>query len=93
MSKTEQTSFRSGVTFTPSLKYGIGKDGSMSSQKFPHRKNTDGTYDSICLKCFLTIATVGREAELQLLETSHVCEPLNLYRVNHANTTGATISS
>jgi len=39
--------------------------------QFTHRKNSDGTYDSICMKCFLTVArekrsdTVLTEPELQ----------------------------
>ncbi len=44
--------------------------------------NRDGTHDSICRACLITIATVGTEAELKLHESAHVCDPINLYRVS-----------
>jgi hypothetical protein len=47
---------------------------------FPHRQNRDGSFDSICLKCLLTVASVRMEAELAAREKNHVCEPLILYR-------------
>ena len=37
----------------------------MSILRFPHRRNHDGTYDSICSSCFMTIATREVEAELE----------------------------
>ena len=40
---------------------------------FPHRQNDDGTYDSICTSCFLTVATARSEGELKALEKNHVC--------------------
>jgi hypothetical protein len=40
----------------------------------PHRQNKDGSYDSICPHCFLTIATARTEGELVSLEQRHVCE-------------------
>jgi hypothetical protein len=42
---------------------------------FPHRRNPDGTFDSICLKCLLTIANARTEAELQKYDKDHVCNP------------------
>ena len=27
--------------------------------KFTHRRNADGTFDSICLKCFIMVESVG----------------------------------
>jgi hypothetical protein len=50
---------------------------------FPHRRNVDGTHDSICTMCLATVATVKREWELTRYESVHVCEPMNLYRVSH----------
>jgi hypothetical protein len=41
----------------------------------PHRKNLDGSYDSICLVCFATIASARREEDLRGPENSHVCRP------------------
>ena len=43
--------------------------------KFVHRVNRDGTYDSICRECFVTVATELREADLEPLENQHLCDP------------------
>jgi hypothetical protein len=40
---------------------------------FPHRQNRDGSFDSICLKCLLTIANARNEADLVQHEKHHVC--------------------
>jgi hypothetical protein len=48
---------------------------------FPHRSNQDGTYDSICTMCLLTIATVSAEAELARHEREHACNPIRLYQL------------
>ena len=40
---------------------------------FPHRRNRDGSFDSICLKCLLTIANARNEADLEKHEKYHVC--------------------
>jgi hypothetical protein len=42
---------------------------------FPHRRNRDGSFDSICLKCLLTIANARDEADLAKHEKYHVCNP------------------
>ena len=42
---------------------------------FPHRRNGDSSFDSICLKCLLTIATARTEVELARYEKYHVCNP------------------
>jgi len=44
----------------------------------PHRKNRDGSYDSICLRCFATIATARREEDLIGPDRGHVCRPATL---------------
>ena len=41
---------------------------------YPHRRNKEGSYDSLCLTCFVTIAFGKSEAELMNLDTHHVCE-------------------
>ena len=42
---------------------------------FPHRHNKDGTVDSICNECLLTVATVSVERELTQHEEAHECNP------------------
>lgn len=42
---------------------------------FPHRINSDGTIDSICDQCFVTVATSTEEPDLQQFEAAHICEP------------------
>jgi len=42
---------------------------------FPHRRNLNGSFDSICLKCLLTIANARTEAELEQHDKDHVCSP------------------
>ena len=41
---------------------------------YPHRRNKDGSYDSICLNCFVTVASGKSEADLTELDKVHVCE-------------------
>ena len=41
---------------------------------FPHRLNRDGSFDSICLKCFLTVANTVLETELKARENIHTCD-------------------
>ena len=52
-----------------------------SYAKFPHRHNSDGSYDSICTACFVTVASVQDEELLCAQELAHVCDPVNLYRI------------
>lgn len=44
----------------------------LENQPFIYRMNRDGTLDSICTRCFLTVGT-GSEVELQQMETLHSC--------------------
>jgi len=46
-----------------------------SQHAFPHRMNPDGTVDSICPNCFMTIATAANESDLGRLEAFHRCDP------------------
>jgi hypothetical protein len=50
----------------------------METSNFPHRHNSDGTVDSICVKCFSTIATDRDETALREFEQHHVCDPNRL---------------
>jgi hypothetical protein len=44
-----------------------------AEMKYPHRVNLDGSWDSICPHCFLTIAHSKTESGLAALERVHVC--------------------
>jgi hypothetical protein len=46
---------------------------------FFHRVNRDGTHDSICCGCYLTIGTTDVESSLESQEDAHVCDPLQQY--------------
>lgn len=53
---------------------------SSAIDKFSHRQNEDGTFDSICRSCFATIATTKSEHQLDSFERAHVCDALALAR-------------
>jgi hypothetical protein len=57
---------------------------SIRSQLRPIRSNPDGSWDSICLECFLTIATAEHEAELADREANHICKDLDTSPTSHA---------
>jgi hypothetical protein len=44
-----------------------------AEKKYPHRVNLDGSWDSICPRCYLTIANRKTERELAAFEKTHVC--------------------
>ncbi len=50
------------------------------SRKFAHRSNLDGTKDSICCQCIVTVATVYDEGELLRYEQQHICDPVLVER-------------
>ena len=41
---------------------------------FSHRLNRDGSFDSICLKCFATVANTRTETELTAHDKIHICD-------------------
>jgi len=43
---------------------------------FVHRHNDDGTVDSVCRACFMTVATEVSESELMKDEQDHDCHDL-----------------
>jgi hypothetical protein len=45
----------------------------LAEKKYPHRVNLDGSWDSICTRCFLTVANCKTEGELAEFEKTHVC--------------------
>jgi hypothetical protein len=50
-----------------------------TAMNFPHRRNQDGEYESICRTCFATVATAKNEAELLTFEKAHTCDAMQLY--------------
>jgi hypothetical protein len=46
----------------------------------PHRHNKDGSFDSICTRCYATVATVAEELELVSYESKHICDPVAVYQ-------------
>ena len=55
------------------------------SRKFAHRSNSDGTAESICIRCFQTVAKVSDETDMPKLEQKHICDPNILARFDYAN--------
>ncbi len=53
----------------------ISGSGSNGPSHYAHRRNHDGTLDSICKRCYLTVARAYREGDLAPMETRHVCQP------------------
>jgi hypothetical protein len=49
--------------------------------KFPHRHNKDGSCESICTACLLTLAKRQDEDELLAFELTHVCDPIRLFQL------------
>ena len=41
---------------------------------YPHRRKRNGSYDSICLSCFATIASANTEIELLTHDSKHTCD-------------------
>jgi hypothetical protein len=53
-----------------------------ATTNFPHRHNSDGSYDSICKTCYATVASAQNEEALSSPELVHVCDSFALYRAN-----------
>ena len=47
----------------------------ISNEPFSYRRNKDGTIDSICNHCYLTVGTALNDSELPEIEHSHTCDP------------------
>jgi hypothetical protein len=54
-----------------------------SRPDFPHRRRPNGTFDSICTQCFLTVANADTEAELKPAERAHDCKGFNIGEIMH----------
>jgi hypothetical protein len=44
------------------------------STHYPHRRNEDGSYDSICTACYATVASSWPEEALAEFESAHTCD-------------------
>ena len=53
--------------------------------KFAKRRNTNSSIDSICTKCFLTIASASSEGELAAHEERHICDPFGAFSHMYGN--------
>ena len=52
---------------------------------FARRLNRDSSIDSICVKCYQTIATGHSDDELIACEQSHVCDPNSEFARAHVD--------
>jgi hypothetical protein len=50
----------------------------LPAQSFTHRQNKDGSFDSICMTCYVTIASRNYVWELGRDELEHKCNPLTV---------------
>jgi hypothetical protein len=46
-----------------------------ATPSYSYRINKEGSYDSVCLRCFATIATAKEVAELHTQGKEHICHP------------------
>jgi hypothetical protein len=53
--------------------------------RFPHRQNGDGSFDSICSTCFVTVASAEKEGDLTPSELMHKCEAVRLYQAGQGH--------
>jgi len=60
--------------------------------RFARRRKKDSSIDSICTKCFLTIASAFSEEGIVTYEEKHVCDPIgefsNFYFDSDTRTSG-----
>jgi hypothetical protein len=52
---------------------------------FAKRRNSNRSIDSICTKCFLTVASVGSDEELVAHEEKHICDPFGAFSRTYAS--------
>jgi hypothetical protein len=59
---------------------------------FARRKNRDSSIDSICTKCYQTIASTSMAHDLEPMEQSHRCDPNGEFNYQkHMNSRQETI--
>ncbi|HEY6491551.1 MAG TPA: hypothetical protein VIY99_20660 [Terracidiphilus sp.] len=56
------------------------KQGAILQARFAHRRNANGTFDSICCQCFATVSRQSNPSNNVQLEDEHVCSSLDLHR-------------
>ena len=59
---------------------------------FARRQNGDSTIDSICTRCYQTIANGESEASLEMAESRHSCDLNGEYSLTHPDS-GGVLSS
>jgi hypothetical protein len=50
-------------------------DESREFPQFHHRIGFDGTFVSVCMVCFVTVAEGEEESDLEAEEHGHTCDP------------------
>lgn len=62
--------------------------------QYPRRSNEDGSIDSICPRCFITVATSYCATDLDQVEAAHDCAPerLEYYQSTRQTTTKKPVS-
>ena len=65
---------------SPTLELETCMAGQMSDNVtvYPHRRNEEGSYDSICRECFATVVRGKEESELSAYEEAHICDPIHM---------------
>jgi hypothetical protein len=58
----------------------MNDDRHLTDLRYKHRANSDGTFNSICLRCFHTVVTTHDESLLQIFEQPHHCADADLWR-------------
>ena len=69
------------------------RKGDPMSTRSAHRRNKDGSYDSICPSCSETIARSKPQAELAECDKAHVCHSSFLAERGHLSQTGAGLAA
>lgn len=57
---------------------------------FTHRHNKNLSHDSICTRCFMTVATSVTEEDLTPHEEAHVCDRQRIKNIDHLRRTAAS---
>jgi hypothetical protein len=60
---------------------------------YPHRQNLDGSIDSICPRCFATVATAMDVRELHSYDKAHVCDATAIAHRSESNRVSRNLPS
>jgi hypothetical protein len=58
---------------------------------FQHFRNQDGSWDSICMRCFATAARANNESDLVLSARDHDCTPPIIAQQSDGSPTGGSL--